>query len=460
MIIVKFRIAYNFVVGETNAHISTIRQRISNDFEALVQLKTDFQQYDKQYFMDILNDMRKPNGEVSFMESVPYDILHEAIVQACWARDKAILTNMENGYFLCERLQFRSRLDAHQTIVIRKSRFRQKGFKFYPRLLWSDSSIGESEAGKDKRWWERGNVKTNWPNDGVVDRDCTLTYRKRLNKFVLNWPYDLEKAIQIPHTAKMPTMEDEDWEDLVVTERLVSLDPGVRSLLVGTFRIVSLDPGVRSFMTFYSPSHGCGEFGTDAGTILFDLLVELDGIASNISKANNRAMRRRLRIKFARRSSTIQNMLKELHHSIASFLVENFDLIVLPKFDSKSMSLKGNRKISTKVVRKMMSLKHSQFRNILVDKAILKGKVVVTDVVEGGTSKSCCLCGWIDQNLQGKKVFVCRNSNCGLIIGRDNNGARGIFIRALLCGAISVVGIPPGMLLEIARQFYTVARSH
>ncbi|CAG8707299.1 12432_t:CDS:1, partial [Cetraspora pellucida] len=58
-------------------------------------------------------------------------------------------------------------------------------------------------------------------------------------------------------------------------------------------------------------------------------------------------------------------------------------------------------------------------------------KVMIQD--ESYTSKTCSNCGNI-QNIGGKKVYKCKN--CSLVIDRDVNEARGIFLRALLDGAI------------------------
>ena len=55
-------------------------------------------------------------------------------------------------------------------------------------------------------------------------------------------------------------------------------------------------------------------------------------------------------------------------------------------------------------------------------------------VSEAYTSKTCSWCGWINRKLGGKKIFKCRR--CNLCLDRDINGARGIFLRALLDEAV------------------------
>ena len=82
----------------------------------------------------------------------------------------------------------------------------------------------------------------------------------------------------------------------------------------------------------------------------------------------------------------------------------------------------------------MMSWAHARFRNRLLSKAEEFGKIIITSVSEAYTSKTCSHCGYIKRNLGGNKVFRC--DGCGLRINRDLNGAQGIFLRALLDGAL------------------------
>ena len=92
------------------------------------------------------------------------------------------------------------------------------------------------------------------------------------------------------------------------------------------------------------------------------------------------------------------------------------------------------RKIRTKTVRGMMSWAHGKFRETLKSMCDKKGKVMINPS-ESYTSKTCSSCGWIDEKL-GEKTFRCRKE--GKIVDRDVNGARGIFLRALLGGALQL----------------------
>ncbi len=116
-------------------------------------------------------------------------------------------------------------------------------------------------------------------------------------------------------------------------------------------------------------------------------------------------------------------------------------MVIIPEFNGGAMSRRKGRKIGSKTVRQMLTWSHSRFRQRLTFKAEELGKKVVF-VSEAWTSKTCSSCGWVDAKLGGRKVFRCRG--CGLVIDRDVNGARGIFLRALRDGAILFRGDTSG----------------
>ena len=123
----------------------------------------------------------------------------------------------------------------------------------------------------------------------------------------------------------------------------------------------------------------------------------------------------------------IQNLVKELHHKTARYLVDNFDVILLPAFKSSEVVIKGHRKIRSKTVRNLLNYGHHRFRQFLEHKAAENGRIVLI-VNEAYTSKTVSWTGEIIQNLGGRKTV---KSSDGQSMDRDINGARGIFLRAL-----------------------------
>ncbi len=190
-------------------------------------------------------------------------------------------------------------------------------------------------------------------------------------------------------------------------------------------RIVALDPGVRTFLTFFSEA-SFGWLGHhDIGRIQ-RLCTHLDVLIADIAKAPRRkkSSMRRAENKVRRR---IQNLVKELHCKLAHFLCTNFDIILLPTFETKQMSERATRKIRKKSVRQMLTFSHYTFQQRLIDKARQLGKQVVL-VSESYTSKTCSWTGDVIAKLGGRKVITAPD---GTRMDRDLNGARGILVRFL-----------------------------
>ena len=117
----------------------------------------------------------------------------------------------------------------------------------------------------------------------------------------------------------------------------------------------------------------------------------------------------------------------ELHKKIAHFLVTNFDIILLPTFETKQMTKRGGRKLRSRTARQMLTLSHYRFKVFLKQKAKEYG-VQVKDVCEAYTSKTVSWTGELVANLGGSKVI---KSSEGQSMDRDLNGARGIFIKTV-----------------------------
>jgi len=119
-------------------------------------------------------------------------------------------------------------------------------------------------------------------------------------------------------------------------------------------RVVALDPVLRTFITFFSET-SVGKIAAQDFSRIQRKCQHLDNLISKISKAK-RGQKRRMRKAARRMVIKIQNLINELHHKTARFLVDNFDVILLPTFETAQMSKKGNRKIRSKTVRNMWSL--------------------------------------------------------------------------------------------------------
>ena len=197
---------------------------------------------------------------------------------------------------------------------------------------------------------------------------------------------------------------------------------------------VGVDPGVRTFAT---------TFATDCVTKLGEdfqkeklrpLGIKLDRLYSKRKKLFNRwsslgdQLRNDLLRCYQKRINRLkarrQDLIVDLHRRVCYYLVTTYDFILLPAFRVKQMTSKVKRKIGSKVVRGMMDLCHYKFHLMLAWMCKKYGKTLIV-VNEAYTSKT--------QSWSGKlsEVGIATTISDGsLVVDRDINGARGIFLRA------------------------------
>ena len=109
------------------------------------------------------------------------------------------------------------------------------------------------------------------------------------------------------------------------------------------------------------------------------------------------------------------------------YVVFDFDVVLLPGFETSEMVERGRRRIRSKTVRNLLSLAHYRFKLFLKNKAAEAGATVL-DVSEAYTTKTVSWTGEMLEGLGGASVVVAQD---GERMDRDYNGARGIYLRAL-----------------------------
>lgn len=200
--------------------------------------------------------------------------------------------------------------------------------------------------------------------------------------------------------------------------------------------VCALDCGVRTFQTVYSPKE-VSELGKDYfKDKLLPLYLKLDSLISKrklqvnlkLDNQRNSDLMRFYEKKINKLRLRIKNLVEDLHKKCANYLTNEFDVILLPTFETKQMSRVGNRKINNKSVRAMIGLSHFKFKQVLKWTALKKGKIVL-DVNESFTSKTNPFNGEL-MSIGSAKTFM----HEGVVYDRDVNGARNIFIKnTLLC---------------------------
>ncbi len=191
-------------------------------------------------------------------------------------------------------------------------------------------------------------------------------------------------------------------------------------------RAVALDPGIRNFLTWFSETD-TGHIAPGAFGKIQRLCHHLDDLLSQAKLEKKRFAKRNKYRAADRMRLRIRNLTDELHHQAARWLVDHFDILLLPTFETSEMVLRGARKLRSKSVRNLLSYAHYRFQQFLKWKCWQTGKALLL-VNEAYTSKTCSWNGEIIANLGGRKVIA---GSDGIRLDRDTNGARGIFLRAL-----------------------------
>ena len=313
-----------------------------------------------------------------WMKMTPKHIRSGAVKDFVTAR-KAAFTNKRNGNIKKFRIGFRKKNDR-QSISIERS---PSGLRAGPTgLVLYKSLINDP-------------LKTRTPIGNLeFKHDCRLIFKD--GRFYLQVPVDIESM-----GGKAPR----------------------------TDKFCAIDPGVRTFASLFSTT-GFSQFGTGFGAKMFARLVALDNLRSKIDMERDHRKRKRKKLAFERLSTKRFNIVKDFHYKVAHEICTTFDNIVIPAFGSKGMSSKQDRRLKTKTVRQMSCLSHGLFRQRLIETADRMGKNVYV-ASEEYTTKTCCCCGTINENVGSKKVFRCVDPRCGFVGDRDLHAGFNIFLKFL-----------------------------
>jgi IS605 OrfB family transposase len=222
-------------------------------------------------------------------------------------------------------------------------------------------------------------------------RGLEIIYEKDTNRYFLHYPVDI------------------NWfpEDDRRNEKQVKYVP------VGN-RVISLDPGVRKFLVGYDPNGSISLIGEGASFILTNLLYQID---KTTCKDTKRILWRKMK-----------NLISELHWKVISYLIENYDTIILPEFRVSEM-IKG-KKLKRITKRLMCMFSFYTFRQKLTWKCkTYNKKLVIVD--ESYTSKTC-ICGCLN-DMNGKEIYKCKT--CGFTMDRDILGSLNILIKNIKLNA-------------------------
>ena len=222
---------------------------------------------------------------------------------------------------------------------------------------------------------------------------------------------------------------------------------------------VALDPGESIFLTYYS-NEEYGKIGDNTRIKIKRLKKKTEYYQSVIDKGISKKGKninniQKLKNKLKNTHERITGYVNEIHKKGAKYLCENYERIMIPKFETKPIIsrnrikkeneeikkiedleeakkklriLKKQQRMSEEVKYVLNRLSHFTFRKFLMCKAEEYGtKVYMVD--EHYTSLSCIKCGKLSKTYV-KREKTC--DKCGYTINRDIGGSRNIYCKGIV----------------------------
>jgi IS605 OrfB family transposase len=197
-------------------------------------------------------------------------------------------------------------------------------------------------------------------------------------------------------------------------------------------KTVVIDPGIRTFLTCLDSDGNIEEIGKDwykddKDTKIKQRIEKMDKCA-NISLTGKRGQERHNSLKAKRNHDLhrrkLHNMIDDLHKKTSKHLLDNYDVIVLPKLRSKNM-LKKHGGLGHINNRHISLLAHCKFHDYITWKAKTRGKIVI-DQNEAYTTQTCFKCGLLNQ-IGASKDYAC--NGCKNTCDRDIQSCFNIMTR-------------------------------
>jgi putative transposase len=210
---------------------------------------------------------------------------------------------------------------------------------------------------------------------------------------------------------------------------IIRKQPKTKEEQPNKMQICAIDPGEKIFMTYFSPEQ-IGKIGVNMREKILKLhkrIAKYDMILKRGINRHGKVLknRRHIKDKIKNARKRIKGYVNEVHKKAALYLCKNFEIILLPKFNTRQMVSK-NRSLSRDVKRVLNAQSHYKFKQYLKAKAEEYGSQIY-EVNEYMTSKTCTYCGVISDTYTNRM----KECTCGKTSDRDLNGSRNIYIKCV-----------------------------
>jgi putative transposase len=316
------------------------------------------------------------DNSIKWQTEIPYDTRQLAVKELISAYTAAISLK-NNGYIKSFDMKYKNKWEYSRNFWLDKAaiKYKNRKIELMPRRLINDKYI-----------------KIN---------------NKRDIKFLEKNPEPRDSQIRYIHGA---------WYILYVYKSKLAKLPEAKN------QIISLDPGVRTFLTGYSPSGILKEYDKKSQDNIKKLHKKIDKY-----KDARKILyyKRNINKKLHKLERKLNNIVDNMHNQIVADLVNNFNNILLPSYNTSAM-LKGN--LPSCVKREMQIMASYRFKTKLENKCKIIGRNLVI-VDERYTTKTCGVCGVLN-DVGTQKEFHC--IGCKYHHNRDINAARNIMLKRLL----------------------------
>ena len=327
----------------------------------------------------LMKSDKELSDQEKWMKDIPYDT-RQLVIKSLIGNIKSAISNLKNGHIQRFSMNYKTKRDDKQVFFVNKHAVQH--LNIFKRRLKKKSKIRTRRRYKNY-------------HQAKIESDCIIL------KDTYNW-YILIPKKKIHTYKKAP------------------------------YTCCSLDPGVRCFQTMYSPDGIIGKLGDGLSTEINKINKRIDLLKSIRTKIKKFKTKRNLHFRCFQLRTKIKNILNDFQWKLSNYLVKNFNVIVLPTFETQKMVsrklLSKKRRLSKKTNRMMINLSHYKFQEKMKYQC-KKYKRKLLIVNESYTSKTCTSCGKLKNDLGSAKMYNC--NDCGLCLDRDVNGARNIYIKTL-----------------------------
>ena len=201
-------------------------------------------------------------------------------------------------------------------------------------------------------------------------------------------------------------------------------------------KAIFLDPGTKHFLTGYDIDGKVITLGDFDVARIGRLIHHRNKLHSKINKDKTIRHKQRYKMKIAllRLNEKIGNLVDDYHKKITKWLCTNYNYIFLPRLNFHKI-----KKMTKREKAKLVAFRHCDLVNRIINKTREYTNCRLIEPNESFTSKTCCKCVTIKEDLKNANVHNC--SNCKASILRDMTGCVNIMLRYLTKRANIIVSM-------------------